>query len=49
MGALIGLMVQLTLLAIGLMITLIIWTVRLTIMLFSALFAMIASARRGRR
>lgn len=30
MGALIGLAVQLTMLAIGLMITLVVWTVRLT-------------------
>lgn len=49
MGALIGLAIQLTMLAIGLTITLIIWTVRLTIMLLGALAAMIASATRERR
>lgn len=49
MGALIGLMVQLTMMAIGLMITLVIWTVRLMIMLFGALFAMVASAKREHR
>jgi hypothetical protein len=49
MGALIGLAVQLTMLAIGLMITLVILTVRLTIMLIGALFAMVASATRERR
>jgi hypothetical protein len=46
MGALIGLAIQLMMLAISLMITLIIWAVRLMIMLLAALFAMISSARR---
>lgn len=48
MGALIGIAVQLTMLAIGLMITLMVWTVRLTIVLVGALFGLIASATRRR-
>lgn len=48
MGALIGLAIQLTMLAIGLIITLAIWTVRMTIMLLTALFALISSTKRRR-
>lgn len=43
MGALIGIVIQLTFLAIGLMITLVAWTVRLMVMLIAALVAAISS------
>ena len=46
MGALIGLILQLTFLAISLMITLMIWTVRLSIMLFGMAIAAVSSRRR---
>ena len=45
MGALIGLVIQLTMLAVGLMVTVLIWTVRLTVMVCAAVIAMISSAR----
>jgi hypothetical protein len=48
MGALIGLAIQLTVLAIGLMITLTVWAVRLTVMLLLARFSLISSATRRR-
>jgi hypothetical protein len=43
MGALIGIIIQLAMLAIGLMITMVVWAVRLTIMVFAALMAAISS------
>jgi hypothetical protein len=46
MGALIGLAIQLTMLAIGLMITLAIWMVRLTIMLVAGVVGAMSSRRR---
>lgn len=48
MGALIGIAVQLTFVAVGLLITLMVWTVRLMIVLLGALFGMISSATRRR-
>lgn len=47
MGALIGLVVQLTMLTISLVVALLVWAVRLTIMLIAALMAAISS--NGRR
>jgi hypothetical protein len=46
MGALIGIAIQLTVLAVQLTITLLVWTVRLTVMLFAALIAAISSTSR---
>ena len=46
MGALIGIVIQLTMLAIGLMITLVVWMVRLTVMLAAALVGAMSSRRR---
>jgi hypothetical protein len=46
MGALIGLAIQLTMVAIGLMITLVVWMVRLTIMLVAAVVGAMSSKRR---
>jgi hypothetical protein len=48
MGALIGLAMQLTILAIGLIITLMIWTVRLLVMLLAAFVGAISSSTRRR-
>jgi len=45
MGALIGLAIQLTMLAIGLVITLVVWMVRLSIMLFAAVVGAMSSRR----
>lgn len=45
MGALIGLVVQLTLMAISLTITLLIWMARLTVMLIAALVGAMSTAR----
>jgi hypothetical protein len=46
MGALIGLAIQLAILAIGLMVTLMIWTVRVIVMLSAAVITTISSARK---
>jgi hypothetical protein len=46
MGALIGIVFQLIFLAISLMITLALWTVRLTMMLFGLAIAAVSSRRR---
>ena len=42
MGALIGLVIQLTLLAVGLMVTLAVWAARVTMMLLAALIAAVS-------
>lgn len=46
MGALVGIVFQLTFLVVSLMVTLIIWTVRLTIMVFGMAIAAVSSRRR---
>jgi hypothetical protein len=46
MGALIGIAIQMVVLAISLMITLVVWAVRLTMMLIGTLIAMASSERR---
>jgi hypothetical protein len=46
MGALIGIAFQLIFLAISLMITLIVWAIRLTVMLFGLAIAAVSSRRR---
>jgi hypothetical protein len=45
MGAVIGIAIQLTMLAIGLMITLVVWMVRLTIILVAAVVGAMSSRR----
>lgn len=45
-GALTGIVVQLTMLAVGLMVTLVVWTVRLTMMLVAAAISAVSSMRR---